>query len=163
MDVRSFLGFTGYYRYFIPNYSKIACPLLDLTKKSVVWHWGESQFKAFKMLKTLMCRKPVLIQPDFEHHFYLQTNASAYGIGAVLSQEQGQGDMPSDKKGKPKLHPIAYYSTTFTPTECNYDIYERELLAVMKVLAHWRHYLGWTKHPFTILTNHANLQYWKAP
>ncbi len=71
--------------------------------------------------------------------------------------------MPSDKKGKPKLHPIAYYSTTFTPTEHNYDIYKRELLAMMKALAHWRHYLGWTKHPFTILTDHANLQYWKAP
>ncbi len=74
-----------------------------------------------------------------------------------------EGDTPLDKKGKPKLHPIAYYSTTFTPTERNYDIYEQELLAVMKVLAHWRHYLGWTRHPFTILTDHANLQYWKAP
>src|SRR5260370_32519666 len=75
-----------------------------------------------------------------------KTDASTYGIGAVLSQEQGEGDMPSDKKGKPKLHPIAYYSATFTPTERNYDIYEQELLAVMKALAHWRHYLVWTKH-----------------
>ena len=65
-DVRSFLGFTGYYRYFVPNYSKIARPLLDLTKKNLLWHWGEAQFKAFETLKTLMCRKPVLIQPDFE-------------------------------------------------------------------------------------------------
>ncbi len=162
-DIRSFLGFTGYYRYFVPNYSKIARPLLDLTKKNLVWHWGEAQFKAFEMLKTLMCRKPVLIQPDFDRRFYLQTDASAYGIGAVLSQERGDGDTPSKKKGKPKLHPIAYYSATFTPTEHNYNIYEQELLAVMKALAHWRHYLGWTKHPFTILTNHANLQYWKAP
>ena len=86
-DIHSFLGFTSYYRYFVPNYSKITHPLLNLTKKSIVWHWGESQFKAFEMLKTLMCRKPVLIQPDFECHFYLQTDASAYGIGAVLSQE----------------------------------------------------------------------------
>src|SRR5258708_20051838 len=110
-----------------------------------------------------MCRKPVLIQPDFERRFYLQTDASTYRIGAVLSQEQGKGDTPSDKKGKPKLHPVAYYSATFTPTERNYDIYKRELLAVMKALAHWRHYLGWTKYPFTILTDHANLQYWKPP
>ncbi len=161
-DICSFLGFTRYYCYFVPNYSKVAHPLLDLTKKSIVWHWGEAQFRAFETLKTLMCRKPVLIQPDFECRFYLQTDASAYGIGAVLSQERGERDMPLDKKGKPKLHPIMYYSATFTPTECNYDIYERELLAVMKALAHWRHYLGWTKHPFTILTDHANLQYWKA-
>ena len=61
------------------------------------------------------------------------------------------------------LHPIAYYSVTFTPTEQNYDIYERELLAVMKALVHWRPYLGWTKVPFIIRMDHANLQYWKAP
>jgi hypothetical protein len=48
------------------------------------------------------------------------------------------------------------------PTERNYNIYEQELLAIMKSLAHWRPYLGWTKEPFTILTNHTNLQYWKA-
>src|SRR5258708_38660518 len=84
-DVHSFLGFTRYYHYFVPNYSKVACPLLNLTKKNIVWHWGEAQCKAFETLKTLMCRKPILIQPDFEHCFYLQTNASTYGIEAVLS------------------------------------------------------------------------------
>src|SRR5258707_13182666 len=86
-----------------------ARPLLDLTKKHLVWHWGEPQLKAFETLKTLMCRRPVLVQPDFERRFYLQTDASAYGIGAVLSQERGEGDTPPDKKGKPKLQPIAYY------------------------------------------------------
>jgi RNase H-like domain found in reverse transcriptase len=58
---------------------------------------------------------------------------------------------------------MGYYSAMFTPTERNYDIYERELLAIMKSLGHWRPYLGWTKEPFTILTDHANLQYWKVP
>ncbi len=112
-----------------------------------------------------MCRKPVLLQPDFTKCFYLQTDASAYGVGAILSQAAGNGDCdsPPAKNSKPKLHPLAYYSTTFLPAERNYDIYERELLAVMKALAHWCHYLGWTKHPFIILTDHANLQYWKAP
>ncbi len=52
-----------------------------------------------------------------------------------------------------------YYSAMFLPAERNYDIYERELLAMMKALAHWRHYLEWTKYPFIILTDHANLQY----
>ena len=51
-EVHSFLGFTGYYRYFVPNYSKIAQPLLDLTKKTTPWHWGESQHKVFEELKT---------------------------------------------------------------------------------------------------------------
>jgi hypothetical protein len=104
----------------------------------------------------------VLTQPDFEKKFYLQTDASAYGVGAVLSQ-QGRNPPYTRRNLKPKHHPIAYYSATFTPTERNYNIYERELLAIIKSLGHWRPYLGWMKEPFTILTDHANLQYWKAP
>jgi hypothetical protein len=109
-----------------------------------------------------MCCSPVLTQPDFEKKFYLQTDALAYGVGAILSQ-QGRNPFYVQKNSKPKNHPIAYYLATFTPTERNYDIYERELLVIMKSLAHWRPYLEWTKEPFTILTDHANLQYWKAP
>jgi hypothetical protein len=93
-DIRKFLWFTGYYRYFIPNYSKITRPLLDLTKKGVIWNWGPRQFKAFEELKMRMCKSPVLMQPDFNKHFYLQTDASAYGVGAVLSQE-GRNTTPS--------------------------------------------------------------------
>ena len=138
-DVQAFLGFTGYYQYFVQGYSQIARPLLDLTKKSETWNWGEAQFKAFETLKTRMCAAPVLLQPNFHRKFYLQTDASAYGVGAVLSQEGGP-EQPNTftlaKQQKPILHPVAYYSATFTPTECNYDIYERELLAVMKALTH---------------------------
>ena len=111
-----------------------------------------------------LCAAPVLKQPNFKKKFFLQTDASAYGMGAVLSQE---GDIPTtsalSKCQKPILHPIAYYLATFIPAKQNYDIYERELLAVMKALSHWRPYLGWTKEPFTIMTDHANLQYWKSP
>ena len=112
-----------------------------------------------------MCSSPVLAQPNFDKQFILQVDASAYGVGAILSQE-GDPSMltPSLKqRTKPTLHPVAYYSATFTATEWNYDIYERELLAIMKALAHWRPYLGWTKTPFIIRTDHANLQYWKSP
>jgi hypothetical protein len=59
-DVRAFLGFTGFYRYFIPHYSTIACPLIYLTKKATPFHWEEPQVKAFETLKTLMCKKPIL-------------------------------------------------------------------------------------------------------
>jgi hypothetical protein len=116
MEVHQFLGFTGYYRYFIPNYSKIAHPLLDLTKKTVLWHWGPAQEAAFLELKTRMCSSPVLTQPDFKKCFFLQANASAYSMGAVLSQE-GQTSPTLAKRAKPVTHPIAYYSATFTPTE----------------------------------------------
>ena len=158
-DVRAFLGFTGFYRYFIPNYSAIAHPLIDLTRKATPFHWEEPQVKAFKTLKTLMCQKPILRQIDYTKPFFLATNASAYGMGAVLSQE---GEL-NPRTHKPTQHPIAYYSATFSPTERNYDIYERELLAVMKALEHWRPHLAATEIPVTVLTDHANLTYWKNP
>jgi hypothetical protein len=131
-DVRAFLGFTGFYRYFVPHYSQIARPLIDLTRKMTAFHWDHEQVKAFETLKTLMCSRPILRQPDYTKQFFLATDASAYGVGAVLLQE---GEINPRTK-KPTQHPIAYYSATFTPTERNYDIYERELLAVIKSLQH---------------------------
>ena len=70
-EIRQFLRFTGYYRYFIPKYSKIAQPLLDLTKKNIIWKWEEHQQWAFEELKTHMCQGPVLQQLDFGKKFYL--------------------------------------------------------------------------------------------
>src|SRR6266851_9268033 len=107
-----------------------------------------------------MCMKPVLQQPNFSKMFYLQTNVLVYGMEAVLSQEGGTSTSPTSK---PRQHPITYYSNTFTPTEQNYNIYEREFLGVVKALDHWRPYLIWTKQPFVIETDHENLTYWKAP
>jgi hypothetical protein len=164
-DVHTFLGLTGYYWYFIEGYSKIARPLLDLTKKTEVWHWDKEQEQAFMNLKTRMCKAPILHQPDFNQKFYLQTNTSGYSMGAILLQEGGSDTLTTmlEQWKKPILHPITYYLAMFTPTQRNYDIYDRELLAIMMALDHWRQYLGWTKVPFTIMTDHTNLQYWKSP
>ncbi len=101
-EVRWFLGFTGYYQYFIQGYSQIAWPLLDLTKHVTPWHWKADQQSAFEGLCDKMCEKPVLRQPNFEKTFYLQTDVSAYGVGTVLSQEG------ESKNSKPKCHPICY-------------------------------------------------------
>ena len=131
-DVQAFIGFTGFYRYFIPNYSKIACLLIELTKKATLFHWHEAQFKAFKMLKTIMCRKCILRQPNYEDPFFLATDASVYGVGAILSQD-GETNRCTQKLIQ---YPIAYYSSTFIPAKQNYNIYERELLAVLKSLKH---------------------------
>jgi hypothetical protein len=139
--------------------------LLDLMKKAKVWHWDMAQEQAFLGLKTHMCKAPVLMQPDFDQKFYVQTDASGYGMGAVLLQEGGSDTLTTtlEQQKKLVLHPITYYSATFTPTQSNYDIYDRELLVIMMALDHWRQYLGWTKVPFTIMRDHANLQCWKSP
>jgi RNase H-like domain found in reverse transcriptase/Integrase zinc binding domain len=160
-EVWKFLGFTGYYRYFIKDYSKIARPLLQLTHLTSTWHWNEDEQRSFKTLRQAMINKPVLRQPDFTKPFFLLINTSAYGVGAILSQEGGS--LTSNPSQKPKLHPVAYYSATFTQTEHNYDIYKRELLAIIKAISHWQLYLIWTKEPFTIIMDHANLLHWKPP
>ncbi len=150
--VRRFLGFTGYYWYFIKGYSQLAQPLLDLTKKSTEWHWEEAQQRVFEELRDRMCSRLVLTHPDPDKMFYLQTDASTRGVGAVLTQEAD---------GTKKRKPIAYYSGTFTPAEENYDIYEKEFLAVLKALENWRAHLIWTEKPFVIETDHKNLTHWK--
>jgi RNase H-like domain found in reverse transcriptase len=160
-EVRKFLGFMGYYRYFIKDYSKITQPLLQLTHLTTPWSWQTDEQTTFETLHKAMIDKPVLRQPDFTKPFFLLMDTSAYGMGAILLQEGGIMDQSTNQK--PRLHPVAYYSATFTETECNYDIYERELLAIIKAITHWQPYLIWTKEPFTILTDHTNLLHWKSP
>jgi RNase H-like domain found in reverse transcriptase len=109
--------------------------------------------KAFETLKTLICWRPILRQPNYEKPFFLAIDTSSYGMGAVLSQE---GEI-NPRTLKIMCHPIAYYSAMFTETECNYDIFERELLVLMKALHHWRPHVAVTETPVTILTDHANL------
>ena len=77
----------GFYRYFILNYLMIARPLIDLMRKAVPFHWDTPQTKAFETLKTLMCQRLILRQPDYTLPFFLATDALAYGVGAVLLQE----------------------------------------------------------------------------
>jgi len=93
-DIRKFLGFMGYYRYFVPNYSKIARPLLNLTKKATPWLWESKHKRAFEELKTRMCAASVLSQPNFKKKFFLQVDASGFSVGTVLLQE-GEHSTPS--------------------------------------------------------------------
>ena len=106
-QVRTFLGLTGYYRWFIPQYSAVAAPLTDLTRKSLPnrVEWSPACAQAFSSLKKALCSKPVLRSPDFDQPFILQTDASGRGIGALLSQRDHQGD---DR-------PVAYYSQKLLP------------------------------------------------
>jgi RNase H-like domain found in reverse transcriptase/Reverse transcriptase (RNA-dependent DNA polymerase) len=135
MEIHKFLGIRGYYCYFIKDNSKIAQPLLQLTHLTTPWSWQQEEQAAFETLHKAMTDKPVLRQPGLTKPFFLLIDASAYGVGAILSQEGGITSQNTTQK--PRLHPVAYYSATFTETEQNYDIYDRELLAIIKAITHW--------------------------
>ncbi|KAK1660360.1 hypothetical protein QYE76_048519 [Lolium multiflorum] len=144
-QVRSFHGLAGFYRRFVPNFSTIAAPLNDLTKKGVVFEWGVAQDHAFDELKRLLTSAPLLALPDFNKQFEIECDASGIGIGGVLMQEG---------------RPIAYFSEKLSGAKLNYPIYDKELYALIRVLEVWQHYL-WPKE-FIIHSDHEALKYLKA-
>ena len=113
-DVRSFLGFANFYCQFIPNYSTIAHPLIDLTKKNLPWNWTPSQQQAFDQLKHLFLSQSVLRIPDLSSPFAIATDVSKYASGTILLQTDMNGEW----------HPCSYLSQSFSPAERNYDIYD---------------------------------------
>ena len=152
-ELQSFLGFANFYRRFIRNYSSIAEPLTRLTSPSKPFIWSPAARSAFQMLKGKFTSAPVLLHPDPERQFIVEVDASDTGLGAVLSQRSA-ADM--------KVHPCAFFSRRFLPAEENYDIGNRELLAVVAALEEWRHWLEGAKLPFTIWTDHKNLTFIRA-
>lgn len=147
-NVKSFLGLAGYYRKFIPDFSKVAKPLTDLTKKgqpSTV-HWDPKCEIAFETLKDSLAKQPVLHLPDLNKEFILRTDASNVGLGAMLMQTF-EGD----------IHPVAYASRCLNKAECNYSTSEKECLAIIWGIQKFQAYLYGKK--FTIQTDHQPLAY----
>ena len=120
-EVQSFLGFCNFYCRFIKDYSKIARLLFKLTQKECSWDWTPACEEAFQILKKTFTESSVLIMPDTKKPFCIECNASNFATGAVLSQLTTDG----------KWLPCAYISKSLSPTECNYPIYDKELLAVI--------------------------------
>jgi RNase H-like domain found in reverse transcriptase/Reverse transcriptase (RNA-dependent DNA polymerase)/Integrase zinc binding domain len=149
-DVQAFLGLTNYYRKFVWDYSKVAKPLTDLTKKDVPFLWEKNCRKAFDGLKDALTHTGVIAMFDPEKEAILETDASDYAIAACLAQLGKDG----------KRHPVAYFSRKMTGPECNYDIHDKELLAVVEAFKHWRVYLEGAKYPVQVYTDHKNLLYW---
>lgn len=147
-QVRAFLGMTGWYRKFIPDYSTIATPLTDLTKKLMpnLVQWKAEHQEAFDHLKQKICQAPVLRMPDFHRQFILQTDASSTGLGAVLAQEFQDG-----------IFPISFASRKLTARERNYATVEREGLAVVFGVKHFENYLYGTH--FVVCTDHRALEF----
>jgi hypothetical protein len=150
-DVQSFLGFCNFYRRFIQGYARIAHPLTSLTGISP-WHWDDEQQTSFEKMKTLITTAPILSIPTDDDPFRIEADASEYAVGAVLSQKQ-------DNKWKP----IAFMSKALNPTQRNYEVYDREMLAIMIALTEWRKYLMGAVHDIEIFTDHQNLQYFRKP
>ena len=146
-QVRSFLGLTGYYRKFIPNYAALSAPLVALTKKGVKFAWENKHNLAFCTLKDKLCKAPILAYPKFDRPFTLHTDASDIGIGAVLSQ--------IDTSGKESV--ISYCSRSLSDREKNYSATEKEALAVIFAVEHFRVYL--LGRQFTLVTDHSALQW----
>ncbi|QRW15573.1 Retrotransposable element Tf2 protein [Rhizoctonia solani] len=149
-QVQAFLGFVNYLRRFIPNFSSVARPLHNLTKKETPWSWGNLEETAFQELKSLVTRSPVLIHSNPNLPYYLETDASGVAMGAILSQ-RGEDN---------RLHPVAYMSKSFSGAEANYDTHDKELLAIIKALEEWRIFLEATEKPIQVFTDHRNLEYW---
>jgi hypothetical protein len=141
-QIRSFLGLAGYYRRFIPNFSKIAKPMTELLKKGVKFVWSEKCEKAFHTLHEHFTTAPVLAQPNNTKPFDVYCDASGTGLGCVLMQDN---------------RVIAYASRALQPHEQNYPTYDLELAAVIYALKICRHYLMGTH--CNIYTNHRSLKY----
>jgi hypothetical protein len=152
-EVQSFLGFANFYHRFIKDFSHHARPLFNLTKNEQKWQWGSSEASAFRKLKELVTSAPVLTTPADDQPFHIEADSSDYATGAVLSQL-------STEDGK--WHPIAYYSKSLSETERNYEIHDKEMLAIIRALDEWRHFLEGAPHKVEIWTDHKNLEYFMS-
>jgi transposase InsO family protein len=144
-QIQEFLGFVNFNRRFIKDYSKKALPLTKLTRKDTPFIWGEEQQQAFESLKQACLEPPTLITFCSGKPMRMETDASDLALGACITQE---------KDGQ--WHPIAYYSRKFSGPEERYDVHDKELLAIVSALQHWRVYAE-SCSDLTIYTDHKNL------
>ncbi|KAK3569123.1 hypothetical protein QTP86_024496 [Hemibagrus guttatus] len=150
-ELQRFLGFTNFYRRFIRSYSSVAAPLTSLLRgKPKKLNWTDQARAAFQRLKDCFTSAPILCHPDPDKPFVVEVDASSSGLGAVLFQRHGNPG---------KVHPCAFYSRKLTTAEVNYDVGNRELLAIKAALDEWCHWLEGARHPFQVLTDHRNLEY----
>ncbi len=143
--IQEFLGFVNFNRRFIKDYSKKALPLTKLTRKDTPFKWEKEQDDAFESLRRACIDPPTLATFRRNEPLRMETDASDLALGACITQEQdGQ------------WHPIAYYSRKFSGPEERYDVHDKELLAIVSALEHWRIYAQ-SCSELTIYTDHKNL------
>ena len=145
-QVRQFVGMAQYYRRFVEKFARMAKPLTDLLKKDDRFLWTKDCQQAFETLRKALTSSPILVFPDFTKHFTLYTDASGVALGAVLTQMQDR-----------KEHVVEYFSRVLSKPERNYSTIEREALAIVTAVKHFRPYLYGRR--FTVLTDHQPLKW----
>jgi hypothetical protein len=152
--VQVFTGFCNFYRRFIQNYSAVMGPITDTLKidknNPKQFNWGPEQEAAFYKILILFANTPVMRHFDPEIPAQVETDSSDFALGGVLSQKfEDDG----------KIHPVAFFSKKLSPAELNYEIYDKEMLAIVRCFQEWRHWLQGTNHLVTVFTDHKNLEY----
>ena len=157
-ELSSFLGLAGYYRKFVRAFADMAHPLTSLTRKDAEWKWGDEQKDAFNRIKCCLTSKPILRYPDFTRDFIVHTDASGYGIGAVLAQMQRppQSDDSSGETDEVEVV-IAYTSKHLDDRQCKWSTTEKEAFAIVHAIDVFKPYLYGSK--FTVFTDHRPLEW----
>jgi len=148
-DVQKFLGLANYYRQFIEGFASIARLLHDMVKKDKKWDWMEKQEEVFRVLKEKFTKELVLAVLDLDRKMRMEVDTSDYAMGGVLSMEC------EDRLWRP----VAFLSKSLNEIERNYEIYDKEMLAIIRGLENWRHLLEGAQFKFEIWTDHKNLEY----
>lgn len=151
-DVQGFIGFANFYRRFIPEFSRLAAPLTHLTKKEVPFIWDASCENSFQSIKRAFKDGTMLAHFDPRKQTILETDASDYVTAAILSQYDD----------KNILRPVAFMSKKMLPTECNYEIFDKELLAIVNAFETWTAELGSVEAPTLVFSDHKNLEYFTS-
>ena len=144
--VRQFIGFVGYYRRFVKDFAKLADPMVSLTRKGAPFVWGRDQQDSFDSLKACLLCAPILGFPTEDDRFVLDTDASLFAIGGVLSQIQNGEEVV-----------IAYASRSLRLSQRRYCTTRREMLAAVVMCTHFRSYLRGSQ--FTLRTDHSSLRW----
>ena len=148
-DVQSFIGFANFYRRFIKDFSKVAAPMIALTRKDKSFFWSTACKDAFRKLRDLFTTAPILMHFNHEKEVIVETDASDHVSAGILSQYDDDG----------VLRPVAFFSKKHSPQEVNYEIYDKELLAIIRAFEEWRSELEKAAFPIQVITDHKNLEY----
>ena len=148
-DIQSFLGFANFYKHFIFNYSDIVILLTHLTRKNTPWNFDDNCKIAFNTLKQAFTSTPILTYWVLDAQLVVKTDVSDYALAAILSI------MTKDNE----IYPIAFHSQMFSAPELNYNVHDKELLAIFEAFKIWRHYLEGSASPIDVVIDHKNLEY----